>query len=336
MSVQLPRAERPVERVVEPLARPSRTVVSHRQFVAGVFAVLGLTIATFAVILGALDRVGRLPPPPLAGNVCVNEKFKFLAGRDIGGTDLIAVGSSVTWRNLDMAAFERNRLAARPLNAATCYLQLGQVSYYTEFLLSRLERIRTVVTVVAPRDFEQCSGTREKFFSTDLADAWVFAGMTPFPIYLANFRPGSFARDVIRIKKLRTEVASEHSMVMDGYGTSPLQRVGDWWPPPVLTASCFAALAELERIVNRRGAALIVATLPLHPEWTARFDPQGTLFAAFEARLRGSLASRSTLFVNAAATHDPAWRYADSVHLLHDSASAFSDQLAGIVAARRD
>lgn len=318
------------------VSRTGRAVASHRLFVVGVFAALGLSIAALAFVLGSLGRLGVLPPPPLAGNVCVNEKFKFLAERDIRDTDLMAVGSSVTWRNLDMAAFGRRNLANRPLNASTCYLQLGQTGFYTDFMLAHLKRVRSVIIVVAPRDFEQCTATKEKFFSTDLAAAYVFSRMSPFPIYLANFRPASFIEDAIHIKRLRADVSDEHTMVMDAYGTSPVRASSPWWPRPVLQETCFGALRELEQTVTAAGAHLIVASFPLHPEWHERYDPTGAVIAAFEARLQAALVKPSTLFFSAGKTADPSWRYVDSVHLVWDSATAFSDRLAALIAAKHD
>jgi hypothetical protein len=318
------------------VSRTGKAVASHRLFVAGVFAALGLSIAALAVVLGSLGRLGLLPPPPLAGNVCINEKFKFLAERDIGDTDLMAVGSSVTWRNLDMAAFGRRNLAGRPLNASTCYLQLGQTGFFTDFMLTHLKQVRSVVIVVAPRDFEQCTAAKEKFFSTDLAAAYVFSGMSSFPIYLANFRPASFIKDVIKIRRLRADVSDEHTMTMDAYGTSPVRMSSPWWPRPELQETCFAALSELEQTVAAAGAHLIVASFPLHPEWHELYDPTGAIVAAFEARLQTALVKPSTLFFSAGETAASSWRYADSVHLVWESATAFSDRLAALIAAKRD
>jgi hypothetical protein len=102
------------------------------------------------------------------------------------------VGSSVTWRNLDMSAFRHKGLAQRPLNAAPCYLHIGETAYYTEFLLSHMKKVKTVLSVVSRRDFEQCSSPKDGFFSATLANAYVFDGLSPFPIYLTNFPAGRF------------------------------------------------------------------------------------------------------------------------------------------------
>jgi hypothetical protein len=196
MSVWSPAADPPASEEVD---------ASARRYVIGVFATILVAMVGFAVALAMLDRAGTLPPPPLTANVCIDEKFKFLADNDVRGTDLLAVGSSVTWRNLDMTAFKKSGLAKRPLNAAPCYLHISETVSYTSFLLKQMSNVRTVVTVVASRDFEQCSAPREHFFSEALAAAYVFDGLPSFPIYLANFKPHKFLADVLRIKQMRMD-----------------------------------------------------------------------------------------------------------------------------------
>jgi hypothetical protein len=142
---------------------PPNTKQNHactRQFITGFFAFVLLGIAGFSVTLPLLGRAGMLPPPPLTANACIDEKFKFLAENDLSDVDLIAVGSSVTWRNLDMAAFKKAGLAKRPLNAAPCYLHVSETVSYTAFLLKGIPTVRTVVSVMAPRDFDQCAKPR--------------------------------------------------------------------------------------------------------------------------------------------------------------------------------
>src|SRR3954447_23886286 len=87
---------------------------------------------------------------------------------------LIAVGSSATWRNLDMEAFERRLPGTRAYNAAPCYLHADQTAFLAEFLLKGAPRVRTIVTVVAPRDFEACPPEETAFFKPDLAHAYLF------------------------------------------------------------------------------------------------------------------------------------------------------------------
>jgi hypothetical protein len=304
-----------------------------RRYVLGVFAVVAICIGGYAVLLGLLARLDMLPPPPLTGTACIDEKFKFLAERDLRGVDLIAVGSSVTWRNLDVTAFQRNGMAKHPINAAPCYLHVSEVVAYTSFLLKRMPNVETVVSVVAPRDFERCAGPSDAFFSSMLAEAYVFDGLPPFPIYVAKLAPHKFVPDIFRIRRMRSE--PNGLLTMDEYGAGPMRATVDWLPKPAFDNMCFTALSELERTVTARGARLIVATFALQPQWQALYDADGQIMAAFERRLRGALVHPSTLFYAGSQMAPPSSSYGDAVHFLWESAVRYSAQVADSAAENR-
>src|SRR5258706_8918387 len=130
-------------------------------------ALIGLCLLTalgFSGTLVVLDLQNRLPAPPLTGTACIDEKFMFLHGADLSSTNLLAVGSSVTWRNLDFAVASQLNPNLRPINAAPCYLYIDQTAYLGAFLVERMPLVRTLITVVAPRDFEQCLEADTAFF----------------------------------------------------------------------------------------------------------------------------------------------------------------------------
>ena len=306
------------------------TDLPARRYVLTVLAVVAISVATFGAALALLERLDMLPPPPLTGTTCIDEKFKFLAEHDLGDVDLVAVGSSVTWRNLDVSAFRTSGLARQPINAAPCYLRVSEVAHYTGFLLARMSSVEAVVSVVAPRDFERCAAPSEAFFPSALAEAYVFDGMPPFPIYLSNLAPHKFVRDVLRIRQMRRDHNTAMTLMMDEHGTGPLRTSGEWMPEPAFDDMCFAALSELERTVTARGARLIVATFPLQPQWRALHDPDGRLMAAFERQVRAALVMSSTTVFSASETAAQSLSYADAVHFLWDSAVRYSAQLATV------
>lgn len=299
-----------------------------RAYVLGFFGLVVICVGAFALVLAVLDRLAMLPPPPITGTTCVDEKFKFLAERDLSGVDLIAVGSSVTWRNLDVAAFQQRGLARRPVNAAPCYLHVGEMAYYADFLLSRMPKVQTVVSVLAPRDFERCSARREAFFPTTLAGRYVFDDMAPFPIYLTNLVPHRFMRDVLRIRQMRSDPKASLTLVMDEHGAGPMHASADWLPEPAFADMCFAALTELERTVTVKGARLIVATLPMQPQWRALYDPDGQIIRAFEQRVRAALVNPTTLLHSGSQVAVQPLAYGDAIHFLWDSAVHYSATLA--------
>ncbi|MFZ5781830.1 MAG: hypothetical protein ACOY4R_16685 [Pseudomonadota bacterium] len=308
-------------------ARAAKTSAATRFNVTFAATLAGLT-AAFALMLACLQRLDSLPPPPFTATTCIDEKLKFLSEQPLQRIDLIAVGSSVTWRNLDMAAFQEAGLAHHPLNAAPCYLHASETTFLTSFLLNRMPRVQTVVTVVAPRDFEACRTPSDEFFSKRLAEAYIFNGLPALPVYLANFKPQDFARDALRIRAMRTDPQHPLSLSMDAFGSGPLHRSGDWLPPPALEEACFPALTALEATVKQHGGRLVVAAFPMEAEWRRRFDPDGAIQAAFEARLQQALVESETTFLSG---DHPALRdlvHADAVHLLWESARSYSRSMA--------
>ena len=306
---------------------------SAQRFNRGFFAIILFAIASYSAGLVVLERMGMLPPPPLTATLCIDEKFKFLAERDLENVDLIGVGSSVTWRNLEMSAFEKTGLAREPLNAAPCFLHVSEMVSYTAFLLNYMPNISTVVSVMAPRDFAECAAPREDFFSHALAASYLL-GLPPIPIYLANRSQAKFLRDAIQIERMRTDPLVPFTMVMDNYGSGPLRKADTFLPKPMLVDECFQALTELERLVASAGATLIVASFPLQPDWHALYDPNKTLIAAFEERIRTSLRLPSTVFISSSETNTEGLLHADAVHYTWDAAVQYSSQLAGNIAAK--
>jgi len=304
MTMQSPATDLPLKSLDAP---------AYRRFALWLLPALVLGIAGFGVLLWSLARADRLPPPPLTADACIDEKFKFLAEHDIRDVDFIAVGSSVTWRNLDMSAFRHKGLALRPLNAAPCYLHIGETAYYTEFLLGHMKKVKTVLSVVSPRDFEQCSGPKDGFFSATLANAYVFDGLSPFPIYLTNFRPVDFFKQALQIKGMRTDPDYYFTMMMDEYGSGPLRKRFSWLPEPLFQNMCFSALTELEKLVNAAGDKLVVTDFPLQPEWRAKYDPRGDVVRSFEARIRAALRMLSTQFIRGTEMTSDSLAQADGV-----------------------
>jgi hypothetical protein len=211
-------------------------------------------------------------------------------------------------------------------------LHISETTYYTAFLLRHMTQVRTVVSVVAPRDFEKCASPKEHFFSETLAAAYVFRGMSPFPIHFANFRPIDFLSDALHIKRMRTDPYYQFSMVMDGYGSSPLHTGTGWLPEPVFDDMCFAALREFEKVVNAAGARLVLATVPLAPEWRLKYDPHDALVRWFEARVRAALVAPSTQLLPGKETGLGSLSHADAVHYMWESTVKYTDDLADQIA----
>src|SRR3954451_9264731 len=178
------------------------------------FLVLG------GVGLAALAAMDRLPAPPVTATSCIDEKFKFLHETEIRNPGLLAVGSSVTWRNLDLSIFaEHYGKDLEPLNAAPCFLYVNQTAYLTDFLLDNMPSVKSVMSVFSMRDFSACSTSPTAFFRTEDVESYIFDGYPAWHLYLKNFRPGAFVRDVINLPAMRSRENASAPLVMDPYGS---------------------------------------------------------------------------------------------------------------------
>jgi len=297
----------------------------------GLFIVVG--IALFWVMLCGLRAVHSLPAPPLAATSCIDEKFKYLAEQAIDNVDFLAIGSSVTWRNLDLTPFIPAGITSDPLNAAPCYLNFHQTAFLGEFLLDHLNHVKTVMTIVAPRDFEQCSQGDRTFFDRDQAASYVFGHGSPFLIYATNFRPLPFFKDAVAVARRRSDIAVPGgSVVMGPFGAGPIEghidEAIDWPPPAVLDKECFRALTAFEQFLKGRGLEFIVIRFPTRPSLRPKGDSQREIEDNFDRQLRESLHAETTMLIPGRTLLDDHTDYFDNVHFSWHGAQAFSVALA--------
>jgi hypothetical protein len=318
---------------------PQPTIVlgsrrEHWLFLGYVTVFIAAGAAGFLLMLFGLRLGDSLPAPPLTGTYCIDEKFKFLAEQDLEKTDLLAVGSSVTWRNLDLTPFVETGLFTNPVNAAPCYLRIDQTAFLTEFLLAHLPAVQTVISVVAPRDFDNCSDADRSFFSPEQAAPYVFGDASPVWIYAANFRPLQLIQDAVRARERRSNPRLVDPLVMGPYGSGPIEGARDWTPPASLDDKCFDALAEFEQMLGSRSVRLILVSFPLSPDWRFTQDPQGDFVRTYEARLRASLKRSETTFISSRLFSQDRSLYYDAVHFQWPAARVFSARVAALVSSQ--
>ncbi len=316
---------------VAPISRPCTS--EARRFLAVFFLVCTLAMLAMVGGLALLQRGGMLPAAPVTATWCFNMKFAFLREATLSDRSLVAVGSSATWRNLDMSVFERQTAGTRALNAAPCFLQIDQTAFLTAFLLDRMPRVDSVLVTLAPRDFEACRREHTAFFQPVLAGAYVDRTMPTWLVHFLGFRPVWLLREVLRLR--RTSELQGEGPFEDAYGSSILRRPGRYWPALKLDPRCDNVLPRLEALVAARGARLVVATVPVMPAWAAEFDPDGASVEAWSRRLASSLGKPESLFIDGRAL---AWgdeRFADPVHLLYPHHVAFSEFVAAAIEAHR-
>jgi hypothetical protein len=305
---------------------------SPRRFLAAFAVCLAIGFGLITAGYVVLDRQGLLPAPPLVGTQCIDEKLEWLrqSNSRLEDSTLLAIGSSATWRNLDLRLLEERLPGEKPINAASCFLHINQTAYLTEFLLESMPRVNTVLVVVAPRDFENCHPESSEIFDPRLARAYIRGGIPHWVPYITGFSPFNLPRQISDKREL------EGRLLHDDYGSAVFMSRYDWWPELVLDGRCYDALAELERLVVERGAALLIAIPPPMPRWAGEVDPRGTQLAEWRADMQASLDHPTTLVVDGWALNWDDSRFADPVHLIYPHHAEFTqfivDQMAPTVA----
>lgn len=277
-------------------------------------------LAIFYGGLSALRSVDRLPPPPVSGTWCIDSRLAWMKEHpQWKEANLIAVGSSVTWRNLDFEVVSASN-GSRLINAAPCFLTLNQTRYMTEYLVDRTPRLNTVMMVIAPRDLDGCSRNATAFFDRELVDQYLDGRASALWLRFRNFR----AKDVL----LHAWHADQRrpDMRYDRYGSGPLVRAEpDLGWPVQPESSCFPELARIAALLEARNIQFVVVTLPVMRGWSVRYDPEQASEHQFRAQVDAALASSKAIMVDGMTQWRlPTEAFADPAHLQWPETAAFT------------
>lgn len=298
--------------------------------VAATFAAM---LVAFIGVLAGLDWRGTLPPPAIVNEVCADEKLRWLRDNPTMDPNLLVVGSSVAWRSVDSEVFAARDPSARPLNGGMCHASVNQTEFVTGYLLRHFPAVRTVVAVVTPQDFVDCSGTSSQLFDPATADAYAFDRRWAYRFYVTQFDPVSLAREAVAIRAMRDGRNRFDPLVMTPYGDGPLNADSSqglvYRELARYDPACFRALHGLAEMVTSSGRRLLVATSPLSPAWSERYDPQGHRYDQLVAGVQGALAGTKAVFWNGSQSveGDPS-AFTDAIHVNWPAAQRYTAQLA--------
>jgi hypothetical protein len=150
------------------------------------------------------------------------------------------------------------------------------------------------------RDFSACAASPTEFFRPEDAESYVFGRDPSWHLYLKNFRPLAFLRDVIELPAMRSGENFNAPLVMDLYGSGPLTL-----PEPEirenfeLDHTCLDHLSAMSENLSRRGIDFIVVLLPQMPAWRDAYDPGGARDAEYRAAVSRRLDGTRTVLIDA-------------------------------------
>ncbi|MCQ4296472.1 hypothetical protein NAU58_12875 [Pseudomonas stutzeri] len=303
-------------------------------YLLGMFAGLFGMLGGFAALLAWLDHTDNLPPPAFSNSLCVDEKLHFLRHNPIAKPNLLVIGSSVAWRHVDGDVLIEQAPGVRPLNGAFCGLHANQATYVANWLLDREPTVRQVVMIVDPLDFAGCWKVQDAVFDREHADQYVYQQASRWGYYMRYFSPRSLLRNAKTVKAQRANEIEWDPLVFTRHGDGPLEPRTDrglfYGKPDPLDNSCFAALGKLSKRLQEEQRQLLVVSTPLHPQWKAKVDADGSFLTRFDDKLSAAIAGNaSAQYWNA----DREWRappaaFVDAIHLRWSAVQDFSEALA--------
>ncbi|MDQ2762150.1 MAG: hypothetical protein M3Y22_01210, partial [Pseudomonadota bacterium] len=181
--------------------------------------------------------------------------------------------------------------------------------------------------------FEDCTQTPAALFDPATADAYVFDRRWSYRFYITQFDPIALVRDATAIRAMRDGSNQFDSMVMTRYGDGPLHTPGSrgllYGKIKHLDPACFGALQDMAWSITSSGRRLFVATGPVNPAWSARYDPAGTQHRALIVGIQAALQGTGAAFWDGAAAFAsrPA-DFTDAIHIEWEAARRYSAQLA--------
>jgi hypothetical protein len=308
--------------------------MKHNFSLAYPAAILGSALAAFFMFwvgIAGLGAFGLQPPPQFSNNLCLDDKLSWLREHLPESPTMLAVGSSVTWRNFDAGLVqERAGERAVPLNAAFCGLRMNQTAFTARYFLSRMPRVHDVLTIVAPYDLAECSTNSASVFDTDDVDDFIYRHSGIYRFYLRYFDPFTLLKNVWIIRTMQLRKLPLDTLTMDRYGDAPLDTDASrpdlaYGALPAIDPQCLAALHELAMRLTEARKRLIVALEPMSPVWTQQFDHDGAGIRRLTDEVRGALnGSSAILWLPGPDLPLEAAAYTDAIHLRWSAAQILS------------
>lgn len=298
---------------------------------AGVSAVAGGLAAVYFLV--ALVWPQNLPAPAISRLIHIDEKLRFIREHPQLDPRIIAVGSSITWRQLDGAAIEA--VAGGPgtfFNGATAFLKIHQTRALTRFYLDHFDNVEAVLLLAGLPDFSDCSDEPAGLFDPQDASRYAFLNWPPLFFYFRYFSPQRYLTAAINLDERRIPFAGD--LFLDAYSSGPLRipvgpKSGLRYASFRTDPACLETLDKMADELASQGIALKVVIPPANPEyWRAYPEMQaamGRIDAHLHARLRGRGAQVMSLYGD---SRFASGEFVDAFHLQWPSAQRLTRLIA--------
>jgi hypothetical protein len=214
---------------------------------------------------------GRLVAPALSGNVCFDEKLRFLRNRPSKECDVLVIGSSMALNNLDSEAMLKHLpQGTQVLNAGAWNMKIGQTRALLESLL-RIYRPRIVIFVCGPMDF-YLTPFPAQFFDPSEVVQFINGRSWWLPVLMHHFDLQYYVNWSFKIRRSRSSRDEYLSVMFDRWGSIPLEisypKI-NWrrWnlkvEPEQMDPTQYDELARVADLARNRGLNLICVQPPM-------------------------------------------------------------------------
>jgi hypothetical protein len=313
-------------------AKQPETEIPTRRYYVGL---LGGALVAFAMIVGGLELLtwtDRLPAPPITKVEFLDEKLRFLRERRDLDPTLVLVGSSMALRQFDGRPFASRIGQRHVLNGASTLINVHQTRFLTSFYMEHLPKLQTIILMLGPPDFENCT-TPANLFDPEDASGYAFKQDIAAPLYLRYFAPVLYLRRARNFQERRVPLKGD--FWMDEYGSSPLQ-----WTPEMMRGlryealkfdrSCVDGLLQTLTDIKAKGIRPVVVLSPVHPEYRQKYPEAIQRLKEVGGKVGAELREGVDFFDMSESDFEAA-DFFDAVHLQWTAVQRFSDKLADLV-----
>lgn len=295
-------------------------------------------------VLGSLVAVGvglaqfapdRMPAPALSSLVHLDEKLRFIREHRDYKPTILAVGSSVTWRQLAGKPFDAlPGRSARFLNAGTAHLRVHQTRAMAGFLLDHYPGVETLIVMVSMPDFENCRSEPETLFDPRDAARYAFDDWPAFYFYFHYVSPMRYVRTAMSLVERRTPLTGD--LYLDEYGSGPVQvpkskdlglRYGEIEADPACVDALDGLIADLEA----RNVQLLLVFTPIHPDYRARYPETTARLSKIAEYIETKAGARARSAIVLNLIRDDSFaadNFYDAFHLQWNAAQVLSGHIA--------
>ncbi|HLT77699.1 MAG TPA: hypothetical protein VKZ87_09955 [Ferrovibrio sp.] len=298
---------------------------------AGCIGVFGTIAASYGLL--ALASPENMPAPPITRLSALDEKLRYIRRNPELDPQILAIGSSIAWRQLDGAAFDA--MAGRSgafLNGGTVHLQMHQSREMLDFYLDHFSKVRSVLLLAGPPDFSDCSTAPAAMMPEDEAAAYAFRDWPAAYFYLRFFAPQRFIKAAANLPERQKPLLGD--LWLDRWGSGPLHvpetmQRGLRYGPTGTDPACIDALLGMAGDLRARGVAFTLVFPPVHPAYREKYPAVMASLCGIARRLEPAIADGSLRLLQY--QDDPRYGEADffdAFHLQFPAVQRFSGEVA--------